>query len=86
MNAPHAAGSATGAAAARSEWVVVYAFHDVVAGIETGPLAPFKATRQTIVEVYRGRLLEGTREKVPREALDAHGRYRRVATGWGDLN
>ena len=31
------------------------------------------------------RVLEGTGEDVPLSELDAQGRYRRIATGWGEL-
>jgi hypothetical protein len=66
--------------------VTVYAFRQVEDDIETGRHAPFKATREAIRDIYRGHLLDGTQEEVPVEALDTEGRYRRVATGWGDLN
>ena len=34
----------------------------------------------------RGDILEGTHEDVDVSALDQHGRYRRIATGWGELD
>lgn len=49
-------------------------------------LATCKATRETIVEHLKGSVLEGTGEEVAEEALDAQGRYRRIATGWGELD
>lgn len=49
------------------------------------PVALYKATRATIAATQGARLLEGTAEVVHRVALDGRGRYRRLATGWGDL-
>jgi hypothetical protein len=49
-------------------------------------LAPFKAERGVIQKRYSGEVLEGTGQEVPRHALDNEGRYRRVATGWGELD
>jgi hypothetical protein len=70
----------------RQDLVTVYAFRHLDGGRETGFHATFKATREAILEVHRGQLLEGTQERVPPEALDGQGRYRRVPTGWGVLN
>ena len=47
--------------------------------------APFKATRERIDTVLRGKVLEGTAEKVLASRLDQEGRYQRRATGWGEL-
>lgn len=66
--------------------VPVYNFRRLEGGFESAPLADFKATREQIRNVYRGLLLEGTEELVPVDALDSAGRYRRVATGWGQLS
>jgi hypothetical protein len=55
------------------------ASHDMV-------LAPFQAERSVILSRYSGEVLEGTGHEVPRHALDNEGRYRRVATGWGELD
>lgn len=66
--------------------VTVYAFHTVEGEVETFMHAPFKATREAIVSRYGGRVLEGTAEHVDADQLDAQGRYRRIATGWGELN
>ena len=39
-----------------------------------------------VVITARGKeALEATAEEVAPDALDAQGRYRRVATGWGEL-
>lgn len=46
-------------------------------------VAPCKATREVIAGSALAEALEGTGEVVPRHALDAQGRYRRLATGWG---
>jgi hypothetical protein len=51
---------------------------------EASQLSRYKAARETIARLG-GRVIEGTGEEVPVSALDAHGRYRRVATGWGEL-
>ena len=45
-------------------------------------LSRFKASR-AVVAAFGGIVLEGTSEHVPPSELDEHGRYRRVATGWG---
>lgn len=42
----------------------------------------FKAPRH-VVERLGGVVLEGTSEYVSLDALDEHGRYQRIATGWG---
>lgn len=65
--------------------VIVYSFHLFGADPEDFELAPFKATREAIAGLYGGRVLEGTAEHVDVGALDRQGRYRRVATGWGEL-
>jgi hypothetical protein len=48
--------------------------------------APFKAPRERIETTLNGKVLEGTAESVPASQLDAQGRYRRRATGWGELD
>jgi hypothetical protein len=65
--------------------VPVYNFLTLEHGVEDVALAGFKTTREKILDVYQGRVLEGTKELVSAEALDDAGRYRRVATGWGAL-
>ncbi len=64
--------------------VTVYAF--LVRDVETDHPAAFKAPRHLIVQRFGGTVLEGTAEEVPADELDAHGRYRRIATGWGVLD
>lgn len=66
--------------------VKVYSFRVLERVPETYRVSSFKAPRQAIVERYRGEVLEGTGEEVDVTELDAHGRYRRVATGWGALD
>ena len=67
------------------ELVTVFNFREVEPGADIALPAPFKATLEAIESVPRRQLLKGTGEKVPRDALDEEGRYRRVATGWGEL-
>jgi hypothetical protein len=69
-----------------SEMVPVYNFLTLERGVEDAALASFKTTLEQIHDVYQGRVLEGTKELVPADALDGTGRYRRVATGWGALD
>lgn len=47
-------------------------------------LMGYKAARDAITRLG-GQVLEGTAEDVSRAALDERGRYRRIATGWGQL-
>jgi hypothetical protein len=49
-------------------------------------VAPYKAERETILNRLGGEVLEGTALEVPREELDPQGRFRRLATGWGELS
>ena len=70
----------------QQQLVTVYNFRNLDSGFESAPVATFKATRQAIVEVFGGDLIEGTDEQVDRSDLDADGSYRRRPTGWGDLS
>ena len=65
--------------------VTVFSFEMLAGGIEFPRHAAFKATRDHIRTVAGARVLEGTAERVPSAAIDAEGRYRRIATGWGEL-
>lgn len=65
--------------------VLVYAFQAYDMRTGDHETALFKAPLPWI-ERTGGKALQGTAEAVPREALDAQGRYRRVATGWGALD
>lgn len=68
----------------QSDTVMVYSFHTFPDGTELPQLPAYKATRAAI-EALNGTLLEGTGEQVERGAIDAEGRFRRLATGWGEL-
>lgn len=65
--------------------VTVYSFRMFDLNTESDHFSNFKAAREVIVERYRGQVLEGTAESVEVSALDGEGRYRRIATGWGEL-
>lgn len=65
--------------------VTVFNFTEMRRSSDAPPLAPYKATRATIVGRLNGTVLEGTGEEIPEAELDAQGRYRRVASGWGEL-
>ncbi len=67
------------------ETVTVYSFQVVDFGPERARHSTFKASRELILSKFKGEPLEGTGEDVPIADLDAEGRYRRIATGWGDL-
>lgn len=64
--------------------VTVYSFRTYGAQAEQPQVAGFKATRE-VIQALGGELLEATAEEVDRCELDAHGRFRRRATGWGEL-
>ena len=65
--------------------VTVYYFSVHELGHDRPVVPAFKASRDRIRDVFKGEVLEGTGEEVQPSELDSHGRYRRVATGWGDL-
>lgn len=65
--------------------VTVFSFTEMRRSSDAPPLALYKATRATIVGRLNGTVLEGTGEEVPEEDVDAQGRYRRIASGWGEL-
>jgi hypothetical protein len=65
--------------------VAVYSFRPLDDGWETTRVSPFKATREAITRVFVGDVLEGTREHVSADEIDALGRWRRVPTAWGEL-
>lgn len=68
-----------------SDQVTVFHFGVHETGSDIPVVSSFKATRDTIVNTLKREVLEGTGEEVPRHALDSQGRFRRVATGWGEL-
>jgi hypothetical protein len=45
----------------------------------------FKTTRESIEAQPGAKVLEGTGQEVSLDELDGQGRYRRIATGWGEL-
>ena len=64
--------------------VEVYYFRPIHSGAESTELSRFKAPRD-VVKRLKGQVVEGTGEEVTVDQLDAEGRYRRIATGWGEL-
>lgn len=68
-----------------ADQVTVFNFSQFESGSDLPVVSTYKATRDTIVNTLRCQVLEGTGEEVPRHALDGRGRFRRVATGWGEL-
>jgi hypothetical protein len=68
-----------------SQSVIVYSYRMLDEGIETARQVGFKATREQIAALRSAEILEGTGELVPASKLDSEGRYRRIATGWGEL-
>ncbi len=65
--------------------VKVFSFWTLDGNVETPTLAPFKATREAISTKWNGRVAEGTEQLVTEDELDGSGRYRRIASGWGEL-
>jgi hypothetical protein len=68
-----------------SNAVKVFNFWTFDRTVETPTLAPFKATREAIATHWNGRVAEGTEQFVDESDLDRRGRYRRIASGWGEL-
>lgn len=68
-----------------AETISVFSFRFYDGCSERPEVAPFKATREAIAEL-RGEVLEGTDEEVSRHELDAEGHFRRMPTGWGELD
>ena len=68
-----------------SETVTVFGFK--VFDLETHEMQVVgcKATLDAIGRLGLAEPVPGTAEDVPLGALDDQGRYRRVATGWGEL-
>ncbi len=69
-----------------SQTVTVYHFRVCEPDVEGFHVSSFKASRELIVDRFGGIVMEGTDEQVEPSALDAEGRYRRIATGWGELS
>jgi hypothetical protein len=68
-----------------SKPVQVFNFWTFDQGIEPPKLAPFKATREAIQATWHGKVAEGTAQLVDASDLDGSGRYRRIASDWGEL-
>lgn len=68
------------------ETVTVFSFRVFDSDSGDMRLATCKAPREVIVSHFHGEVLEGTDHRVPKAELDEHGRYRRIATGWGELS
>ena len=68
-----------------ADLVTVFQFSEFESGSDKPVVSTYKATRDTIVNALRCQVVEGTGEEVPRDAIDSKGRFRRVATGWGEL-
>jgi len=66
--------------------VKVYSFRVFDASVMEMRISKYKATREAIVAHFGGEVLEGTGQSVSASELDEHGRYRRIATGWGELS
>ena len=67
------------------DMVTVYSFRVFDEGSRDWRIAPHKASREVIVERFRGEVLEGTAHEIAPDDLDEQGRFRRLATGWGEL-
>jgi hypothetical protein len=65
--------------------VVVYSLRVYPAHIENPEVAGFKAPLD-IIKALGGDPIAGTAQSVLRSELDHQGRYRRIATGWGELD
>lgn len=69
----------------RNDTVTVFSYKAFDPESREMQVANGKATREAIAGMRQAEYLPGTAESVPRAALDAKGRYRRLATGWGEL-
>ncbi|HSW04097.1 hypothetical protein [Aquabacterium sp.] len=65
--------------------VKVFSFYTDGAHVENPTVSTFKATPAAIRKLG-GSVIEATGEEVALSELDQHGRYRRLATGWGALD
>lgn len=65
--------------------VKVYSFQLYETQFESPRVAPYKAPLE-LIQALGGAPLKGTDEEVPVRELDEQGCFRRVATGWGELN
>lgn len=65
--------------------VVVYNLRLHPAQIENLEMAGFKAPLE-VIKAMGCEPIPGTEQTVQRSELDRLGRYRRIATGWGELD
>jgi len=65
--------------------VEVYSFRVFDIDVNEMRVARHKATRKANVLRLGGEVLEGTGQHVAVFEVDEAGRYRRIATGWGEL-
>jgi hypothetical protein len=65
--------------------VVVYSLRLYPARVENLELAGFKAPLD-LIKALGAEPVAGTAQSVLRSDLDRQGRYRRIATGWGELD
>lgn len=65
--------------------VLVFNFRLVDGHVENRHVAPYKATLDSI-RALGGEPMPGTEEGVAADEVDSKGRYRRIATGWGELS
>jgi hypothetical protein len=70
----------------QGQTVKVYSFRVFDINANGLRVAKHKATRDAIVSRFGGEVLEGTAQDVPSAELDEQGRFRRIATGWGELS
>ncbi|MDE2394202.1 MAG: hypothetical protein KGL43_04600 [Burkholderiales bacterium] len=68
-----------------AQFVKVYSFQLYETQFESPLVAPYKAPLD-LIQALGGSPLKGTDEDVPAHDLDEQGRFRRVATGWGELS
>jgi hypothetical protein len=66
--------------------ITVYSFYIFEHGFESARVSPCKAPRDVILKTFHGDPIESTAQSVEPEDLDARGCYRRLPTGWGELN
>ena len=69
----------------QQDTVKVYSFRVFDPSAMEMCISKYKATREAIVSHLGGEVLEGTDHSVSPGELDDQGRYRRIATGWGEL-
>jgi hypothetical protein len=64
----------------------ILSFHvfDIEAGASR--LSKYKAACDVIADAFGGEVAERTGQDVSPTELDEQGRYRRIATGWGELS